>query len=214
MSSLGTIDPVSSRSLSEIERRLSTREDPDSAAQRRFGGKAQEEAGQTSKRVVVEIPALAREIAVGSDRRLLGPDAWHEADEEFEKAVAVSIPEEAREKAFYTKIAGTKHKNPDGTYRSRILKDCSVLEPLELRREPDNPFDENAVAVHRLSSGEQLGYLDSYTAQEVAKHMTKHGDRWTAVFRKHTFHPETGKVVGGVIYLIRLTAEFLTHEKN
>jgi single-stranded-DNA-specific exonuclease len=59
---------------------------------------------------------------------------------------------------FKTRIAGVTHSNRDGTKRQALIARCKAGESLTLRREPENPYDEGAIAVHR-STGEQLGYM-------------------------------------------------------
>lgn len=66
---------------------------------------------------------------------------------------------------FFQKIAGVSHKNADGSSRQAIIRQCSVGESLELRREPDNPHDPFAVAVFR-STGQQLGYLPEHCVRD------------------------------------------------
>jgi hypothetical protein len=65
---------------------------------------------------------------------------------------------------FRARVEGLTHKNPNGTNRQKILSKCKVGEPLNLVREPDDPKDEFAVAVFRLS-GEKLGYLSELVVQ-------------------------------------------------
>jgi len=45
----------------------------------------------------------------------------------------------------YTKIAGTSHTNPDGTSRQKLIKKLKEGASLDLVREPDNPYDKNAI---------------------------------------------------------------------
>jgi hypothetical protein len=68
---------------------------------------------------------------------------------------------------IYTKIVGVTHKNSDGLDRQKLIRRCEVGEGLILRREPRNPVDANAIAVH-CSSGQQLGYLPADLAASLA----------------------------------------------
>lgn len=129
-------------------------------------------------------------------------------DELFEEDIRRVIPEKGRIKAFYTKIAGTKHVNLDGSSRVAQIDLCEPLEAIELRAEPENPVDPNAVSVRVLKTGKQLGYLEARLAEEVTRDRAQHGDRWVAFFRHKNHHPENYRTVGAVIYLIRLTEEF------
>ena len=85
----------------------------------------------------------------------------------------------APKRTFYTNVAGVTFRNPDGTPRQEIIRDCSQGEWLELIREPDNRHDSNAIAVRRRKSGEQLGYISSDLAFRMAGEMDS-GDRFLA----------------------------------
>jgi hypothetical protein len=68
---------------------------------------------------------------------------------------------------FHSKVVGVTRHNHDGSDRQVIARDCRPGEPLTLRREPDNPQDQNAVAVFR-ANGEQVGYLSASVAEQIA----------------------------------------------
>lgn len=70
-------------------------------------------------------------------------------------------------KSFFSKVAGVTKANPDGTDRQKILKRCKEGDALRLERDPDNPYDKNAIKVC-LQSGEQIGWL----SKELASNMT------------------------------------------
>jgi hypothetical protein len=188
--------------------------DPEEAYQQNFQAKAAREATQTRKRDrSSDVSALKKEEELGA-LVALRPEVREEADREFEAIILKNVPESIREKAFYTKIVGVKHSNPDGTHRSRLLAESVAFETLDLRFEPDNKFDPNAIAVCRNDTGEQLGYLDTRLAEEVTADCKKRGERWLAVFRHKDYHPETGRVVGGVIYLICLSEEYFMRKQK
>ena len=154
---------------------------------------------------------IREELLVGNSANR--PDDSDAAEAEFERIIAETVPAEAQAKSFYTKVAGTSHRNSDGTLRSRIIDECSLFESLELRPEPENEFDPNAIAVRRWETGEQLGYLEARLAGEIARDQVKHGPRWIAAFRRKSRHPETGRVVGAVLYMIRLTDEYVNQKE-
>ena len=52
--------------------------------------------------------------------------------------------------------------------------------PLELRRDPANPHDPNAIAVHGHGGGEQLGWVPREVAAELAPEIDE-GRAWVAV---------------------------------
>ena len=72
--------------------------------------------------------------------------------------------------AIRTWVTGPTKKNPDGTKRENIIKKCESGEEVMLVREPDNPYDKNAIAVLR-ESGEQIGYISRKYNERLAKHL-------------------------------------------
>jgi len=135
------------------------------------------------------------------------------SDSQFEMTVDRVIPSSAREKAFYAKLVGVSHENPDGTSRIAAIAKCKTFDILTLEAEPDNPFDSNAIAVLN-EAGEQMGYLDSRLAEEATRDAQRSGPRWMVLFRHKNHHPQTGKVVGAVLFMIRLTDEFALEQER
>ena len=85
-----------------------------------------------------------------------------------------------------TRIVGGTHNNPDtGENRQYIIADligCDLLYPgkfLQLRREPDNPYDANSIAVIGPDS-RMLGYICREIASEYAP-LLDNGKRVRAV---------------------------------
>jgi hypothetical protein len=109
---------------------------------------------------------------------------------------------------FYSKVAGANHRNSDGTSRSRIIAQCGEFEALELVPEPDNPFDQHALAILRRPNGEQLGYVDARAASDIARDAGK-DFKWIAILKEHNYHPETGKVVGANLVLARISGKLV-----
>lgn len=62
------------------------------------------------------------------------------------------------EQSFLLRLKGAAHENPDGSSRQAILSRCRPSDPVSLRREPNNPYDQYAIAVHRMGGG-MMGYL-------------------------------------------------------
>lgn len=87
---------------------------------------------------------------------------------------------------MYSKVVGVTHSNLDKTSRQAILrrmaKTAGKGDFIELRREPDNPYDGNAIAVY-TAEGEQIGYLNRETAKEFAECMDD-GERVSATLDK------------------------------
>ncbi|MGQ9474676.1 MAG: HIRAN domain-containing protein [Actinomycetota bacterium] len=63
-------------------------------------------------------------------------------------------------KRFYSKVAGT-------SFHQDALKRCKEGEPLRLVREPENPYDRNAIAVYSQSN-ELIGHIKRDLAAELA----------------------------------------------
>lgn len=72
-----------------------------------------------------------------------------------------------RRRTIRTKIRGVSECNDDGTSRQSLIRGCRAGEVLIARREPWNRYDKNAIAVV-TASGEQLGYLSSDLAEQLA----------------------------------------------
>lgn len=85
---------------------------------------------------------------------------------------------------LYSKLAGVKANNPDGTSRQELIRKlCHPGMRLILEREPDNPHDSNAIAVMvwgRVSlfrkAAVQIGYLNADIADELAKYLDNGGE--------------------------------------
>jgi len=79
---------------------------------------------------------------------------------------------------FFTKVAGVTRQNADGSLRQDIIEDleeewqAGEALKLTLRREPDNAYDRNAVAVLD-AEGRQVGYLSRPVASSVAPRMDR-----------------------------------------
>ena len=67
-----------------------------------------------------------------------------------------------------TKVAGVSFNN-----RQAVLARLSAGETIQLRREPNNPYDANAIRVERLN-GQQIGYLSRHMAAELAPFFKAH----------------------------------------
>lgn len=61
-----------------------------------------------------------------------------------------------------TRVAGITFDNSDGTSRQALARLLRAGDPLDLMREPTNPFDPNAIALYAgqgRAAGKQLGYV-------------------------------------------------------
>jgi hypothetical protein len=79
-------------------------------------------------------------------------------------------------------VVGIDFPNADrsGSNRRMELMLCTPGEPVELRREPKNPHDANAVAVFS-ERGVQMGYLSAERAPLIGRRMQQEG--YVAVFQ-------------------------------
>lgn len=78
-------------------------------------------------------------------------------------------------------VVGAQHPNADGSDRRFFIKLCLPGEPVELRPEPKNPHDEQAIAVFSERGG-QLGYLSADRAPRIGQLM-KQGVEVRAIFQ-------------------------------
>ncbi len=76
--------------------------------------------------------------------------------------------------SFYSKLTGVSKKNEDGRRRQEVIEE-DLYEGLDLHleREPENPYDPNAVAVFASEYGDQVGYLSGKVAEEIAPLMDR-----------------------------------------
>jgi HIRAN domain-containing protein len=84
-------------------------------------------------------------------------------------------PELRERRLHVTGVAGA------GRHHAAALAsdDAAPGRPLELRRDPDNPHDRNAIAVY-IASGEQVGWVPRELARELAPELDA-GCPWSAV---------------------------------
>lgn len=76
-------------------------------------------------------------------------------------------------RVFFQQVHGINYKNDDGSSRQQIIEHCREGEELVLVPEPTNPYDPDAVKIHR-SNGDQLGYwpADGRMAHDLASGWT------------------------------------------
>lgn len=64
------------------------------------------------------------------------------------------------------RIYGSQFDNEDGTSRQEVIKKLVQGDVLELRREPENRYDTNAISA--WIGGEQVGYISKHLAEILA----------------------------------------------
>lgn len=79
-------------------------------------------------------------------------------------------------------VVGVAHLNKNGSNRRFEIMLCNPGDPIELRPEPKNPVDPQAVAVFTVR-GTQIGYLTAERAPWVGS-MLKNGTGVVAIFQR------------------------------
>ena len=109
---------------------------------------------------------------------------------------------------FYSKVRGVTAKNSNGTDRQDYIKRyCKENKELVLKREPNNSYDSNAIAIFIKTkifflkpAKFQIGYLSADIAQRLAPHIDNGG---TVTVKVKNITGGTGKEFYGVNILIR-----------
>lgn len=89
-------------------------------------------------------------------------------------------------------VVGADHLNKRGPTRRFEIAMCKPGEPVELRPEPKNPVDPQAIAVYSMR-GIQIGYIRAERCQLVHTFMRRNGvraifqqpEQWGATIRAH-----------------------------
>jgi hypothetical protein len=123
-------------------------------------------------------------IDAGYEERYWYPDDGGEVwvagyqliDLESGRYVARDAPELAARGVHVVGVAGA------GSHHADALATDAVApgRPLELRRDPDNPHDPNAIAVYPAGGGEQVGWVPRELAAELAAQLDA-GKAWSAL---------------------------------
>ncbi|MDB5097237.1 MAG: hypothetical protein JWM80_1658 [Cyanobacteria bacterium RYN_339] len=95
-----------------------------------------------------------------------------------------------------TRVAGVSFDNRDGTPRQPYVKQAQKGDPLALRREPDNPFDGNAIGVYWTDpqgDAHQIGYVPRGLAELLAPMVDEGAHLTAAVVRRGQARPGPGK---------------------
>lgn len=87
-------------------------------------------------------------------------------------------------RALSLRVVGADYPNKRGPTRRFEIALCAPGEPIELRPEPTNPADPQAVAVYSIR-GVQLGYLQAERAPWLGS-MVRAGREIEAVFQEQT----------------------------
>jgi hypothetical protein len=113
------------------------------------------------------------------------------------------------ERYIFTHIAGVSFPNPDGSSRQAALARCKRMQGLAFKWEDNNPVSRTAIAVHRVDTGEQLGYLESRLGRETFNRL-RQGEIWTGfIVSMGVPHESEAEVMGATIVLVKLKPEVL-----
>jgi hypothetical protein len=129
------------------------------------------------------VPEAPLAVLVSYEERYWYPDeggavwiaGYQLVDAESGRYLAREAPELAERGLRVVGVAGAARHHPDA-----LASDAAApARPLELRRDPGNPHDLNAIAVH-LVGGEQVGWVPREVAAELAPELDA-GRPWSAV---------------------------------
>jgi HIRAN domain len=116
---------------------------------------------------------------------------YHPVDPADGRYLSRDDPELAGRGLRVAAVAGAARFHPEAL----ASEEASPGRPLELRRDPDNPYDPNAVAVNVAGGGERLGFVPRELAAELAPELDK-GTAWSALClreqRRSPREPRTG----------------------
>ncbi len=79
----------------------------------------------------------------------------------------VEINADSGVEVFQTRVAGVSFNNEDGSSRQALLKGMQNDDPIILEREPDNPYDSNAIRV--VAQKGCIGYIPRDLAKIVVQ---------------------------------------------
>ena len=80
-------------------------------------------------------------------------------------------------------VVGVRYDNLDGSSRSSEIARCEEGEEIELRSEPENPADHNAIAVFS-ARGIQIGYVPADRARLIHR-LISEGTKLRAIFQDY-----------------------------
>jgi len=123
-------------------------------------------------------------------------------DEIFELPIRKYFAKRGISRILYTRLAGVTFRNADRSERMPLI--CQLKEADQLWFNSDDTLPEfpNAIAVSWR--GKQIGYLPDALAGEMRRDAKDNGLNWVCLFRRHTYHYETGNSDGAVLCMILL----------
>lgn len=98
--------------------------------------------------------------------------AWMSASKEgYQTGVPDPLAESRHpDRTFLMAVAGESQTNEDGSSRQKLISKLKPGMPLMLVREPDNPYDPDAISI-RDSRGSIFGYIPRAKAGKLARQL-------------------------------------------
>jgi len=158
--------------------------------------------------LIAAVVALLASVFIAHRRRRNENDNDVDGEEESVRSIAEEFAQEAREnfdqfyetmdsKTYVISVAGESFDNPDGTSRQKIIKSMRIADPVTLIREPENPYDLNAIAVHHASG--QIGYVSKENAKWLAEVIDGGREVRAFVLSMESAETERGPLLGVVL---------------
>jgi hypothetical protein len=124
------------------------------------------------------------QVPVEYDERYWYPDdggvvwiaGYQLIDQASGRYLARDAPELGERGLYVASVAGAGAHHADALGSEAVAPGAR----LELRRDPDNPHDPNAIQVHPLDGGDQVGWVPRELAAELAPQLDA-GRPWSAV---------------------------------
>lgn len=77
---------------------------------------------------------------------------------------------ELERKIFWIHVVGIRYENSDGSSRIKYLLELTNNDKIKLVREPDNPYDENAIKVV-YGNNLQIGYIPKEKSKLISDYL-------------------------------------------
>jgi hypothetical protein len=107
----------------------------------------------------------------------------------------VQLPEKPWDYTYEVNLAGGHVGGPEGDRQAAIMA-LSPGQRLDLKPEPDNPHDHNAVAVY--TNGVQIGYVPAFKAEMVSDYLKAGRTVEAKVVDIETYEDRRGRELWGV----------------
>ncbi|MBK5210794.1 MAG: single-stranded-DNA-specific exonuclease RecJ [Coriobacteriia bacterium] len=158
---------------------------------------------QLMVRNLVELHEVQRESDVPEREFLV--ELFDHAEETFVRKEYAGILDAA---AFFTKLSGVTYEG-----RQEAIALLEIGDSLELKRDPLNEFDDNAIGVYSPRLARQIGFLNKDLAAQLAPAIDA-GEKYEIELSDITGGREERQSLGVNVRLSRVDASVLEEEKN